>query len=244
MFCAPRRLSRFHSHRASSLRLDCGGGEGVVPRSRSHSHRASIATYRIRKMRASTLCLDPTAIEHRSRLHADHDGHQREHASRSHSHRASIATTGIPSESDRVRRVVSIPQSSSIDRDTMHAARCDEEKQLSRFHSHRASIAMHILPGDVLGHRVRRLDSTDIEYRSRPAPFVAEQDSANRCLDSTDIEHRSRPPFSVSAPSHSGLSRFHSHRASIATTSERCTALLTPVSIPQSSSIDRDATEP
>ena len=132
--------SRSHSHRASIATLaasDCCQVDHT--QSRSHSHRASIATRVCRR--------PPCAV------------------SRSHSHRASIAThwyidrlargvVSIPQPSsidrDRSRRpsgsvaIVSIPQPSSIDRDAGVAR--EHRRVRSRSHSHRASIATCVAP--------------------------------------------------------------------------------------------------
>ena len=159
-------------------------------RSRFHSHRASIATVR----RGTILVL-------------------REALSRFHSHRASIATTIVRSPSTPPAR--------------------------SRFHSHRASIATCFQDRE-RAYGVCCLDSTAIEHRSRR--LLGRVDSRVRVgLDSTAIEHRSRPqrrheedgeervsipqPSSIDRDVHGAAlsartekqSRFHSHRASIAT---------------------------
>ena len=181
--------------------------------------------------------------------------------SRFHSHRASIATPRVLRRA-RLIEGVSIPQPSSIDRDGPSLPR------------HPPS-----LPG---------LDSTAIEHRSRRSLTMLSARRRTPSLDSTAIEHRSRPSgdrgggaaLRVSIPQPSSIdrdqeyrvqtavlfvSRFHSHRASIATPdktrelerakksrfhSHRASiATRAPpwfafppgvVSIPQPSSIDRD----
>ena len=159
---------------------------------------------------------------------------------------------------------------------------------MSRFHSHRASIATSwcsfdaragrpCLDSTAIEHRSRPprwlqdwrsvlLDPTAIEHRSRPAVTLMRRNNSSTSLDSTAIEHRSRHRDtavvrrdqrlmsrfhshrasiatyrSVTLPVGFELSRFHSHRASIATIESKGTrAMPVVVSIPQPSSIDRD----
>ena len=209
--------------------------------SRSHSHRASIATSREDHDEAHpATSLDSTAIEHRSRRGSSDYISQRSSGSRFHSHRASIATpnkleraactpasrfhshrasiaTSLHLHGRHILTSVSIPQPSRIDRDgsatSSRAVTC-----LSRFHSHRASIA------------TGRAECSSI--------------AATRSLDSTAIEHRSRPPrgpvqgdaaLRVSIPQPSSIDRDDVRR-------DRG-PLLFLVSIPQPSSIDRDVEE-
>ena len=161
--------------------------------SRSHSHRASIATGRGQDGAARRGDrLDPTAIEHRSRRPGSRGSKPtKARWSRSHSHRASIATR----------------QASKA---TVNAA-------LSRSHSHRASIATSPWRADdpVFGH-ASRSHSHRASIATWGQDHVARTADGKR-LDPTVIEHQSRP-------------RERGDRRSVQI-----------VSIPQPSSIDRDA---
>ena len=182
--------------------------------SRSHSHRASIATARGRGVPLAAIArLDTTAIEHQSRRAGARDAP------------AGRADVSIPQTSsiDRDRRAppgrrdqprVSIPQPSSIDRDPRRT---------------RASAAA-----------ARSLDPTAIEHRSRrlsarswqPARRVSipQPSSIDRDAEASTAEYAAHARVSIPQPSSinrdrrapyllfaGAASRSHSHRASIAT---------------------------
>ena len=165
---------------------------GRLTRSRFHRHRASIATHTLASAaRAASACLDSTVIEHRSRP------------------QRSLDWGGAVRE-------VSIPQPSSIDRDPHGAGLPDRWGTCldSTAIEHRSRLAG---AGPHCTQSLRRsLDSTAIEHRSRRRRLDRRSASSGARLDSTAIEHRSRRAAGVH-PTSRTRSRFHSHRASIAT---------------------------
>ena len=182
--------------------------------------------------------LDPTVIEHRSR----HD---------------------VPMLLVGDVQVVSIPQSSSIDRDASspltvpqrggcldrqaieHRSRRpgpsspSNERHSSRSHSHRASIATR-KPWPLTSANSRSLDPTVIEHRSR-RPGPSSPSNERHFVSIPQSSSIDRDPAATCASWPLFRSRSHSHRASIATIGLRRHAQHGRcVSIPQPSSIDRD----
>ena len=179
--------SRSHSHRASiatcaSASRPTSPGPVSIPR-----HRASIATPRRARRRSRTPCLDPTAIEHRSR----------------HRQRRQVV---------RRAREVSIPQPSSIDRDrdrpsavssSLDPTAIEHRSRPADGLDSRCSCGLAVWipqPSSIDRDRgsVQRareevgLDPTAIEHRSRPSRDCRASHCSG-CLDPTAIEHRSRP---------------------------------------------------
>ena len=133
--------------------------------------------------------------------------------SRSHSYRASIATKGV--RADDSSAGVSIPQPSSIDRAPTSNATSIPAASTSRSHSHRASIATSS------EGRLRRMEEKSRFHSHRAS--IATNYARERWVQVVS-------------------SRFHSHRASIATPFPGLRgSYRAQVSIPQPSSIDRDA---
>ena len=225
--------SKATEHRSRQCLRAARGIASASLRSKATEHRSRIDSTAHRTFGAGGDCLDPTAIEHRSpvlrELHQD---------------------------------VVSIPQPSSIDRDASRVL--VEDPRHFRLDPTAIEHRSRLLARVGFAAWKRSLDSTAIEHRSRLGQERL-RSGAVTGLDSTDIEHRSRPPFFLSAPFALGivsipqtssidrdhllercprcirLSRFHSHRASIATQrSLDWGGAVREVSIPQPSSIDRD----
>ena len=139
---------------------------GLANMSRSHSHRASIATKGVRADDSSAGVSIPQPSSIDRDFQALTSNVARRLKSRSHSHRASIATppARVRGEADGRSRFHSHRASiATINREGVLFLWV-----LSRFHSHRASIATEVpvTPGTP---EHDGLDSTAIEHRSRPA---------------------------------------------------------------------------
>ncbi len=230
-------MSRSHSHRASIATSWTRGPSCSHCASRSHRHRASIATVerssrpsngasldptaiehrsrprRAGDARAGTRRLDPTAIEHRSRRGQRTKGQLPSWKSRSHSHRASIATQA-PQRSARGRRRVSIPQSSSIDRDAVDSIRVADPRIVSIPQS--SSIDRDA--GAASARGVSSLASRSHSHRASIATAPKENKRRKHML-SRSHSHRASIATAVSPEGTDTVtsSRSHSHRASIAT---------------------------
>ncbi len=171
-------------HRSRRLPPSCCSS--CVGVSRSHSHRASIAT--ARRASAVRLCS----------------------VSRSHRHRASIATT-CSTVGVSLSWMVSIPQPSSIDRDEEPLTNPALAVLLSRSHEHRSRPRGERGGGVALRVSIPQPSSIDRDARpvvllvvrrrvSIPQPSSIDRDSwlppprgtRLSCLDPTVIEHQSR----------------------------------------------------